>query len=94
MSADFAKLRDQLSGDEKTRLINEAIAAGKLVTNSVQKLPLEHLKAVLAELPEGAVPMDRRTPAAIQTHASSMVLTADKAAEAAVFKQLGLSPDA
>jgi len=91
MSADLKALRELVTGSERERLVNDAIQAGKLVPQSIAELPIESLKKVLAELPAGVVPMDRRTPEGIKTH-SSHVVTGDAAAEAEVARQLGIKP--
>jgi phage I-like protein len=93
MSADLASLKDLVTGGERQRLINEATAAGKLVLNSVAELPIDSLKKVLAELPAGVVPLERRTPEGIKTH-SSDVVSGDSAVEAEVARQLGIKPAA
>lgn len=88
MSADLATLKELVSGGERERLVKEAIQAGKLVPHSVAELPIEHLKKVLADLPAGVVPMERRTPEGIKTH-SSDILSGESATEAEVARQLG-----
>lgn len=92
MSVELKRLAGLFEGNEKEKLLNEAIAAGKLVTQSISGLPLEHLKAVLADLRAGVVPLDRRTPAAIQTHSASVVGAGDPVA-AAMDRAAGLTPD-
>jgi phage I-like protein len=88
MSADIASLKELVTGGERTRLVNEAILAGKIVPQSIAELPIDSLKKVLGDLPPGMVPLDRRTPEGIKTH-SSDVVSGESIAEAEVARQLG-----
>lgn len=94
MSVELKRLGTLLEGNEKDRLITEAIASGKLITQSIQDLPLEHFKKIVADLPAGVVPLERRTPKDIQTHSASVINAATVAAEAEVNRQLGIKAKA
>lgn len=93
MSADITALRELIVGAERDILVRKALSEGKLVTNSIAELPLDSLKKVLADLPAGQVPLEKRTPEAIKS-LSSEVLTAEAADEAEVNRQLGIKPRA
>lgn len=93
MSAELKRVVVLLEGNEKDRLLADAVAAGKLVPQSISNLPLEHFKKVVADLPAGVVPLERRTPKDIQTH-SAGVLSVDSVTETEVNRQLGIKPAA
>jgi len=97
LSADLRDLSAKVNGletraeqAERELLIRDAIAAGKIVPHSVDKLSLEQARALLAELPAGQVPTDRRTPEGVKAYASSAVLQAEDSAAAEICRQLGI----
>ena len=92
-SAELKSLRLLVEGNEKDIVLRQALAAGKLVTQSIADLPIESLKKVLADLPANQVPLEKRTPDAIKTM-SSDVLGGDSAVEAEVNRQLGIKAKA
>jgi phage I-like protein len=94
MSADLKSLRELIVGAERDILVRKALSEGKLVTNSIAALPLDSLKAVLAELPTNQVPLEKRTPEGIKTHSSSVIGSAEAATEAEVNRQLGIKAKA
>lgn len=88
-SADVTTLTARLDAAEKAGILNDAIRAGKLVPNSVRDLPLDDFKKVVADLPEGVVPLSARTPEGGVNKGTD--LTALSADDRAVAAQLGLS---
>lgn len=88
MSADLKKLLELVTGNERQSLITAALKDGKLVTQSIQELPIENLRKVLADLPSGVVPLEKRTVEGVKTHSVSFEGD-DSAAAAEVARQLG-----
>jgi phage I-like protein len=90
LSADVKRLTTLVEGSERAAALDAALRAGKLVPQSVAALPLESMKAVIADLPEGVVPLAARTPEGI---GSAAAVTALSATDKAVAAQLGLSEE-
>lgn len=80
----------RLDDREKADLLQEAIRAGKLVPQSVRALPLTSFRAVVAELPEGVVPLAARTPEAARNEGT---VTALSASDQGICKTLGISEE-
>ncbi len=91
LSADVKKLTDLVLGQERQSILDSALRAGKLVPQSVQELPVEHLRKVIADLPEGVVPLTARTPVSARNAGE---LTALSAADLEVCRTLGLTEEA
>ena len=64
---------------------------GKVVPLSVRKLPIEHLRAVVQDLPTGVVPLEQRTPEHIQALSAGEALPDTQGAE--LDRLLGITPE-
>lgn len=86
-------LSEKLDAQERHALLADAARDGKLVpVNSAKSLPLADLKALVAELPAGQVPLSQRTPEHLQALAASG-LNPGNAVDDAVCKQLGITKE-
>jgi len=89
LSLSVEKLTKLMEAGQRDSLLDAALRAGKLVPQSVKDLPLEHLAKVIADLPEGVVPLAQRTPSGLANAADKVV--AMSAEDKAVAEQLGLT---
>jgi phage I-like protein len=62
LTTQFAATAAATEAEQRKAIEAEALGKGKLIPLSVKKLPFEQFKAIVAELPEGTVPVDQRTP--------------------------------
>lgn len=88
LAARLEAMATRLDDQERGRVLEDALRAGKLVPNSARTLPLEQLTALVAELPAGQVPVDKRTPESVQALSAQVSAT-----DLAVAAQLGLKPE-
>lgn len=88
LAARLDAMTQRLDAQERARVLEAALHEGKLVPTSAKTLPLEQLTALVADLPAGQVPMDRRTPETVQTLSAQLSAT-----DLAVAAQLGLKPE-
>lgn len=88
MSAELKALAAKFEVSERENIINTAVAAGKIVPNSAKDLPVEKLRALIAELPADQVPLEKRTPDQVKTLSASLSATDLK-----VCQQLGIKPE-
>ena len=88
LAAELKALSARFDSAERENIINAAVTAGKIVPNSAKDLPVEKLRALVAELPADQVPLDKRTPEQVKTLSTNL-----SASDLAVCKQLGLKPE-
>lgn len=88
LSANLKALTERFETAERENIIGAAVAAGKIVPNSAKDLPVEKLRALVAELPADQVPLEKRTPEQLKTLSTNL-----SASDLAVCKQLGLKPE-
>ncbi|MEI6036156.1 MAG: phage protease [Verrucomicrobiae bacterium] len=88
LAASMEALVKRFDTTQRAQILSTALQAGKLVPASAKDLPLETLSALVEELPAGSVPLESRTPAAVQTLSSQL-----NAADLAVCAQLNITPE-
>lgn len=88
LSAELKALSARFDSAERENIINAAVASGKIVPNSAKDLPVEKLRALVAELPADQVPLEKRTPEQVKALSTNL-----SASDLAVCKQLGLKPE-
>ena len=88
LAAELKTLSTRLDNSERENIIQAAVSAGKIVPNSAKDLPVEKLRALIAELPADQVPLDKRTPDQVKALSSTLSAT-----DLAVCKQLGINPE-
>lgn len=78
---------------QREAITTQAIAQGKIIPLSADKLPLEDFRAIVKDLPADQVPLHQRTPEQIKTLASTGMgaPAADTAAE--ICRQMGISKE-
>ncbi|BET67203.1 hypothetical protein ASA1KI_21210 [Opitutales bacterium ASA1] len=78
---------------EREILVRDAMQAGKIVPfGALEKLSIADAKALLAELPAGQVPTERRTPEGVKAFSSAVTNTAD-AVQTEINRKLGIKPE-
>jgi len=88
LSAQVQTLIDKQDAREREHIIALAVAEGKIIPASVKALAVEDLRKVVAELPAGQVPLDRKTPANVL-----QPLSAEDPEVQEVCRQLGISTE-
>lgn len=88
LTANLKALTARFENAERENIINAAVATGKIVPNSATDLPVEKLRALVAELPADQVPLEKRTPEQIQALSATLSAT-----DLAVCSQLGIKPE-
>lgn len=88
LSAQVADLVERDEYRERSAIKNEAIAQGKIVPLSAEKMELEAFRTLCSELPADQVPVERRTPEHIKVLSSQPDSGAD-----VVRGALGISED-
>lgn len=98
LSADLTQLSAEVKQANELRpfedMRNDALAVGKMVTLSapaLQKLGKDEAENYLKSLPEGAVPLEQRTPARLSTTPSPLINRGPSADEVQAFRDLGIS---
>ncbi|WP_043585358.1 phage protease [Geminisphaera colitermitum] len=89
-SASITALIKRLDDNERAHITAAAIRDGKLIPQSAAELSLDQFRKIVADLPAGVVPMERRTPEGIKTHAAS---PAGDATQSAMLKAAGVTVD-
>ena len=93
--ANLAKIITSFTNKEDNRerdaVLADAMREGKVVPLSVRKLPIEHLRAVVKDLPTGVVPLEQRTPEHIQALSAGEALPDTQGAE--LDRLLGITPE-
>lgn len=88
LSARLDELATGFETREREDILAAALRDGKLVPNSAKTLPIASLRAIVAELEPGMVPLEKRTPDQVKALSVSISAT-----DLAVAKQLGLKPE-
>lgn len=88
LSARLDELSKRQEANDRADILANALRDGKLVPNSVKDLPIENLRAIVAELEPGIVPVERRTPEQVKALSATLSAT-----DLAVANQLGLKPE-
>ena len=90
MSQRLELLEKKQEGPARESAIAAALAAGKVVPQSVRDLPLELMTKVIADLPAGTVPLSPETPGHVQAHSA----TAPTGVAAEIRANLGITDEA
>ena len=88
LASELKALSARFDAAERENIIGAAVAQGKIHPNSAKDLPVDKLRALVAELPADQVPLDKRTPEQVKTLSTNL-----SASDLAVCKQLGLKPE-
>jgi phage I-like protein len=88
LTSELNALSARFDASERENIINAAVAVGKIVPNSAKDLPVDKLRALVAELPAAQVPLDKRTPEQVQALSATL-----NATDLAVCQQLGIKPE-
>ncbi len=89
LAARLDTMAQMLDQQARSQVLADALRDGKLVPATAKALPLDQLTALVAELPAGQVPTDKRTPEHVQSLSAQL-----SAHDLAVAAQLGLNLEA